>query len=80
MMLGGGRARAADTIDPRVGLAVHARIGDRVTKEQPLFVLHHADRGVADAARLLQEAVTFSDDDIAAPALFSLRIDGGAAR
>jgi pyrimidine-nucleoside phosphorylase len=80
MMLGGGRARAADTIDPRVGLAVQARIGDRIEKGQALFTLHHADRGVDDATRLLHEAVTFSDGPVPVPALFSLRIDGGAKR
>jgi len=77
MLLGGGRARSADAIDPRVGLAVHARIGDRVQKGQALFTLHHDDKGRDDAARMLVEAVTIGDAAVEEKELFSLRIDGG---
>ena len=37
-------------------------------------------RGAPWVPVFLHEAVTFSDGDVPAPALFSLRIDGGAAR
>ncbi|MEZ4432217.1 MAG: thymidine phosphorylase [bacterium] len=47
MALGAGRARTDDIVDPRVGLEVLARPGDRIDKGQPLVRIHHADRGLA---------------------------------
>ena len=38
--LGGGRARATDTIDPDVGLTHLAGIGDHVGPERPLALVH----------------------------------------
>lgn len=50
-MLGAGRAKKEDTIDPAVGLIMHKRVGDRLTKEEPFCTLY-----VNDETRL-QEAV-----------------------
>lgn len=41
--LGGGRYRAADTIDPRVGIVFTALVGDRVSRGQPLAEIHLSD-------------------------------------
>lgn len=38
--MGAGRATKEDTIDPAVGIVVLHKVGDRVKKGQPLFVLH----------------------------------------
>lgn len=78
MLLGGGRARADESVDPRVGVEVHARIGDRVEEGQTLFVLHVAERGVEEAQRKLADAVRLEDGPKEAPALFGERIVGGA--
>ncbi|HEY1188690.1 MAG TPA: thymidine phosphorylase, partial [Gemmata sp.] len=40
-VLGGGRDRAEDTIDPSVGVVVRARPGDRVQPRDPVFEIHH---------------------------------------
>lgn len=72
--LGGGRAAPGDAIDPRVGVEVLARIGDRVAAGQPLFVLHAADQGVAAASALLEGAITIGDEPVAAPPLLGNRI------
>jgi pyrimidine-nucleoside phosphorylase len=77
MLLGGGRQRADDKVDPRVGLTVRARIGDRVHKGQPLVTLHHADIGVDSAAARIQAAFVVDDAPVHAPALFGARIEGG---
>ncbi len=52
--LGGGRARASDTIDPSVGLADLAPIGAEVGPDAPLARIHarNADEAEAAAARL----------------------------
>jgi thymidine phosphorylase len=78
LVLGGGRLRAEDGVDPRVGLHIHARLGDVVEKGQPIATLHHADRGLADALARLQKAYVFADPSTAfnAPDLFVDRIAG----
>jgi thymidine phosphorylase len=52
--LGGGRARAADVIDPAVGLTELAPIGAEVGPDAPLARVHarHADQAEAAARRL----------------------------
>ena len=52
--LGGGRARAADSIDPAVGLTDLAPIGAEVGPDAPLALVHarSADEAEAAAARL----------------------------
>jgi pyrimidine-nucleoside phosphorylase len=76
MMLGGGRKKASDTVDPRVGIAVHKRIGDRVDVGDVLVTLHHADVGVDEAMARALSAFSISDDKRDAPALFGERIAG----
>ena len=41
--LGGGRARAADAIDPAVGLTKLAALGEEVGPERPLAIVHARD-------------------------------------
>ncbi len=48
--LGGGRARAADAIDPAVGFSALAGLGDRVDGERPLGIVHAASEAAAEAA------------------------------
>ena len=48
--LGGGRARASDTIDPAVGLTDLAGLGDEVGADRPLALIHARDDGTAEAA------------------------------
>jgi pyrimidine-nucleoside phosphorylase len=76
LLLGGGRLRAEDGIDPRVGLQIHARLGDVVDAGQPLVTLHHADRGVAEALARLQKAYVLADPSTSfvPPSLFVDRI------
>ena len=40
MRLGAGRASKADTIDPAVGIVLHAKRGDHVEAGAPLFTVH----------------------------------------
>jgi pyrimidine-nucleoside phosphorylase len=51
--LGGGRRAKEDDVDPRVGLMVHRRIGERVTPGDTLAVLHlvREDEDVVGRAR-----------------------------
>lgn len=60
--MGGGRTRKGDVIDHAAGVVLHAKIGDRVEKEDPLADVH-----VNDWARLepalsrVSNAYTFQD-------------------
>jgi thymidine phosphorylase len=60
--LGGGRARASDTIDPSVGLAELQPIGAEVGPEAPLARVHARSGDEAEAAaRRLRAAYSLSD-------------------
>jgi pyrimidine-nucleoside phosphorylase len=41
VILGGGREKKEDAIDPAVGLVVHKKVGDRVEKEEALCTVHY---------------------------------------
>lgn len=48
--LGGGRRVESDRIDPSVGLSEVATLGQKITKGEPLAVIHAADEDRAEAA------------------------------
>src|SRR5713101_4946715 len=55
VVLGGGREKKDDTIDPAVGLEFHKRIGDAVERGEPLCTLHYNAEGRLEEARNLVE-------------------------
>jgi pyrimidine-nucleoside phosphorylase len=56
-ILGGGREKKEDTIDPAVGLQFHKRIGDRVEKGESLATIsYNADARLAEAKALIAES------------------------
>jgi pyrimidine-nucleoside phosphorylase len=57
VILGGGRERKEDSVDPAVGIEVHKKIGDHVAAGQPLYTIHsHSDAQAARAKKLLEES------------------------
>jgi pyrimidine-nucleoside phosphorylase len=57
VVLGGGREKKEDTIDPAVGLEFHKRIGDAVERGEPLCTLHYnSDARLAEAQHLAETA------------------------
>jgi pyrimidine-nucleoside phosphorylase len=57
VILGGGREKKEDKIDPAVGLEFHKRIGDAVERGEPLCTLHYnSDGRLAEARRLVETA------------------------
>ncbi len=69
-VLGGGRAQKGDTIDPGVGVVLHVKGGAEVRRGEPLLTLYHRGRGLEDAVKLLEGAVTLSKTRAEAPPLF----------
>jgi pyrimidine-nucleoside phosphorylase/thymidine phosphorylase len=59
VLLGGGRARKEDTVDPAVGIMVHKKVGDRVSAGEPLCTIYYnsAER-LASAAPLIEQSYT----------------------
>ncbi len=61
MILGAGRARSQDIIDPGVGLQIKVRHGDKVTPGQLLAQIdYNDDRNLEQAKTMLQEAFVLS--------------------
>jgi pyrimidine-nucleoside phosphorylase len=55
-VLGGGREKKEDAIDPAVGLEFHCRLGERVERGAKLATLHYNSNARLDEARKLVEA------------------------
>jgi pyrimidine-nucleoside phosphorylase len=69
-MLGGGRGKKEDTIDPGVGLEFHKRIGDRITAGETLVTIHsNSDAKLADAIALIENSFVLSDQAASAKKL-----------
>src|SRR5262249_51399695 len=62
MVLGAGRNRAEDAVDPAVGVVIRARVGEPVkTGEAILEIYYRNDGTLAAALPLLREAVKVGD-------------------
>jgi pyrimidine-nucleoside phosphorylase/thymidine phosphorylase len=59
VLLGGGRARKEDSVDPAVGIMVHKKIGDHVSAGEALCTVYYnsAER-LANAAPLMEKSYT----------------------
>ncbi len=53
VLLGAGREKKEDTVDPAVGIIVHKKLGDAVLAGEPLVTLHYNAAPRADAAAAL---------------------------
>lgn len=57
VVLGGGRERKEESVDPGVGIVVHKKIGDKVSVGEALCTIHcHSDAQAARARTLLEES------------------------
>ena len=63
VLLGAGRSRAEDPVNPAVGAMMAARPGDAVQPGQPLLMLHYQSEADLPAAlALVQAGITIGDD------------------
>jgi pyrimidine-nucleoside phosphorylase len=71
MALGAGRARKEDPIDHAVGIEVLVKVGERVERGQPVFIIHAAAPAQLEQARqALLEALAWSDEPVEPLPLF----------
>jgi pyrimidine-nucleoside phosphorylase len=66
VILGGGREKKEDSIDPSVGIVLNRKLGDRVESGEPLCTLHYnSEIQAAQAAALLGRS--FEIAEVGAP-------------
>jgi len=76
-VLGGGREKKEDKIDPAVGLEFHRRLGDRVERGAPLVTLHYnSDARLAEAQQLVESSYRIGEKPPAARPLVHKVIGG----
>jgi len=69
LLLGAGRRKKGDPVDPAVGIVMRARIGDRVERGHPLAEVHARTQADAEGAvRALRAAIALSPDPVRAAA------------
>ena len=62
VILGGGRERKEDSVDPAVGIVLHKKVGDQVAAGDPLATIYYNAEAKADRAkRLIEESCTVAD-------------------
>lgn len=62
-MLGAGRAKKEDAIDPAVGLIMHKRVGDKLTKAEPFCTLYVNDEThLQEAIETMHAALTIGNE------------------
>ena len=70
MILGAGRFRAADVVDPRAGVTIRRHVGDKLQADVPIFDLRTArPEALAEAVALLQSAYTVGSTPAKKPLL-----------
>ena len=62
VVLGGGRERKEDAVDPAVGIVLHKKVGDAVSAGEKLATIHYNAEGRAAGAKKLLETSYRIDD------------------
>lgn len=62
VILGGGRERKEDSVDPAVGIVLHKKVGDAVSAGEPLATIYYnAETCAARAMQVLEESYQIAD-------------------
>jgi pyrimidine-nucleoside phosphorylase len=65
VILGGGRERKEDAVDPAVGIVLHKKVGDAVSADDPLATIYYnSETRVASARQLLEESYQIADSPL----------------
>jgi pyrimidine-nucleoside phosphorylase len=68
ILLGGGRERKEDVVDPAVGIVLHKKIGDGVSAGEPLLTVHYRhEELMAKALALLEKSFRIAAEPPGAP-------------
>jgi pyrimidine-nucleoside phosphorylase len=81
IVLGAGRAKTEDTVDFAVGVSGCAKIGEKVSKGQPLVTIHASDSTrLAEARTRIESAFVIADEAVPTPSLVTDMILPGGKR
>ncbi len=69
MYLGAGRATKDDVINHGVGITLNKKIGDRVSKGEPLVTLHSDTENAQQSVNKVEEAYHITDEKVSSPTL-----------
>jgi pyrimidine-nucleoside phosphorylase len=62
VILGGGRERKEDSVDPAVGIVLHKKVGDAVSAGEPLATIYYnAETRAGRARQLLEQSYQIAD-------------------
>jgi pyrimidine-nucleoside phosphorylase len=62
VVLGGGRERKEDAVDPAVGIVLHKKVGDKILPGEPLATIHYnAEMRAQLARKLLEDSFQIAD-------------------
>ena len=62
MILGGGRERKEDSVDPSVGFVLHKKVGDKLAAGETIFTVHYnSEERAARAKALLEASIQIGD-------------------
>ncbi|MCD6495117.1 thymidine phosphorylase [Candidatus Bipolaricaulota bacterium] len=76
-LLGAGRFTKDDVIDPAVGIEVVRKVGEPVSKGEPLAILHvNNETNLEQAKQMVVQAYTISDKAVNTPQLIVERVTG----
>ena len=65
VVLGGGRERKEDSVDPAVGIVLHTKVGDAVSTGELLATIHYNSEARAQrACELLEESYQIADSPV----------------
>jgi pyrimidine-nucleoside phosphorylase/thymidine phosphorylase len=63
VILGGGRERKEDSVDPAVGIVLHKKVGDRVDAQEPIATIHYNSEAPAKRAhKLILEGIQIAEE------------------
>ena len=81
LVLGGGREKKEDSIDPAVGIVLHKKVGDAVAQNEPICTLHYnAEARVAEAESLIRSSYAISASRTTAPAKLIRQVIEGSSK
>ncbi|MBZ5496608.1 MAG: thymidine phosphorylase [Acidobacteriia bacterium] len=78
VVLGGGREKKEDLIDPAVGMVLHKKVGDVVAAGEPLLTVHYnSDARLPEARALVEQAYRVTQDARHVPRPLVRQVIGG---
>jgi pyrimidine-nucleoside phosphorylase len=78
LVLGGGREKKEDSIDPAVGIVLHKKVGDAITQDEPICTLHYNSNARLDESEsLIHSAYRIGNEKAAASGKLIRRVIEG---